>query len=445
MKELNFIFEILIIFSLILVNGLFAMAEIAIVSARKLRLQQRLESGNKKAATALKLANDPSTFLSTVQIWITLVGILAGAFGGATIAEQIGLWLQAIPWLASYGDVIGVVGVVLLITYFTIVLGELVPKRLALQNAEGIALSLAGFMDFVAKLASPLVRFLGASTDWIVRILGVQPPSEASVTEEDIKVMLKQGTLEGVFQEAEQQMVAGVFRLADWDVGNLITPRTEIVWLNLNDSIDENCQKIVESVHARFPVARGSLDNVIGIVQTKDLLVTHLAGQPLELEGLMIEPIVVPERMPALEVLELFKGSPLKLALVIDEYGGLQGLVTITDILGAIVGENLLSSQIEEDAIIAREDGSWLIDGKLSIDELKEFLKLDELPDEKSSDYQTLGGFIMTVLGKIPDPADHFKWENYIFEVVDMDGFRVDKVLVKVSEGYQDPSGESSG
>jgi putative hemolysin len=433
MRQLDLIFEILIIFSLILVNGLFAMAEIAIVSARKLRLQQRLESGSKKASTALKLANDPNTFLSTVQIWITLVGILAGAFGGATIAEQIGLWLQAVPWLASYGDVIGVVVVVLLITYFTIVLGELVPKRLALQNAEEIALHLAGFMDFVAKIASPLVHFLGASTDLIVRMLGVQPALETSVTEEDIKVMLRQGTLEGVFQEAEQQMVAGVFRLADWDVGNLITPRTEIVWLNLEDSIDENCQKIIESVHARFPVARGSLDNILGIVQTKDLLITRLTGQPLELGNLMIEPIIIPEWMPALEVLERFKESPLKLALVIDEYGGLQGLVTISDILGAIVGENLLSSQIEEDAIIAREDGSWLIDGKLSTDELKELLKLDELPDEKSADYQTLGGFIMTMLGRIPAPTDHFIWEQFDFEVVDMDGFRVDKVLVRSS------------
>jgi putative hemolysin len=437
------IFEIIIILSLILVNGLFAMAEIAIVSARKMRLQQRMEDGDKKASVALKLADDPSRFLSTIQIWITLVGILAGAFGGATIAEQIGLWLQKIPWLASYGELIGVVVVVLVITYFTLVLGELVPKRLALQNAEGVAIRLAVPMEIVAKIASPLVRFLSASTNLVVKILRVHPAEEPSVTQEDIEVMLEQGTQEGIFQVAEQQMVAGVFRLADWDVGNLITPRTEIVWLDLDDALDENCRKIVESVHARFPVARGSLDNVLGIVQTKDLLVARLTGQTLDLEQLMIEPIVVPERMPALEVVELFKESPLKLALVIDEYGGLQGLVTINDILGAIVGENMMSSHIEEDEIITREDGSWLIDGMLSVDELKEFLNLDELPDEKLADYQTLGGFMMTMLGRIPAPADHFSWDNFIFEVVDMDGFRVDKVLVR-SAGENHDSSEIS-
>jgi putative hemolysin len=333
------IFEIIIILSLILINGLFAMAEIAIVTARKLKLQQRMEDGDKKASVALKLADDPSRFLSTIQIWITLVGILAGAFGGATIAEQIGLWLQQVPWLASYGDFIGVVIVVLVITYFTLVFGELVPKRLAMQNAEVIAIRLAGPMEIVAKIASPLVRFLSASTNFVVKILRVYPAKEPSVTQEDIEVMLEQGTQEGIFQVAEQQMVAGIFRLADWDVGNLITPRTGIVWLDLDDSLDDNYRKIVESVHSRFPVARSSLDNVLGIVQTKDLLVARLTGESLDLERLMIEPIIVPERMPVLEVLEMFRESPLKLALVIDEYGGLQGLVTINDILGAIVGE----------------------------------------------------------------------------------------------------------
>ena len=425
--------EILIILVLILINGLFAMSEIAIVSARKLRLQQRLDAGDRKASIALKLADNPSRFLSTIQIWITLVGILAGAFGGATIAEQIGIWIQQISWLASYGEIIGVTLVVLVITYFTLVLGELVPKRLAIQNAEGIAIRLAGPIELVAKFASPLVRFLSASTDFVVRILGVHPDEEPSVTEEDIKVLLEQGTQAGVFQEAEQHMVAGVFRLADWDVGNLITPRTEVVWLDLDDPLEDNCRKIVESVHARFPVARSSLDNVMGIVQTKDLLVARLTDQPFDLEGLMIEPIVVPESMAALEVLELFKESPLKMALVIDEYGGLQGLVTINDILGAIVGDTLVSSQPEEDSIVQREDGSWLMDGMLSVDELKEFLNLDELPEEKLADYQTLGGFVMTSLGRIPGPADHFEWGEFIFEVVDMDGFRVDKVLVRLS------------
>lgn len=435
---MNAFLEILIILVLILVNGLFAMAEIAIVSSRKLRLQQRADDGDRKAMIALKLADDPSRFLSTVQIWITLVGILAGAFGGATIAEQISLWLQGVPWLAAYGEVIGVAVVVLLITYFTLVLGELVPKRLALQNAEKVAVNLAGIMNSVSRIASPLVSFLTVSTDFIVKILGVQADQGPSVTDEDIKSLLAQGTQAGVFQEAEQHMVAGVFRLADWDVGNLITPRTDVVWLDLDDPEVDTQRKIVESTHSQFPVARGSLDNVLGVVHTKDLLVNQLQRQSFNLERLMIEPIVVPESTPALEVLERFKDSPLKMALVIDEFGGLQGLVTINDILGAIVGETVISNQPSEESIVLREDGSWLMDGMLSIDEFKDFLDLDELPDEKIADYQTLGGFIMTGLGRIPYPADHFEWGEYTFEVVDMDGFRVDKVLVKASAEKKD-------
>jgi putative hemolysin len=430
--------EIIIILVLILTNGFFSMAEIAIVSARKVRLQQRVDDGDWKAKIALKLADDPGRFLSTVQIWITLVGILAGTFGGATIAKQIDLWLQVVPWLAAYGEMIGVIVVVVVITYFTLVFGELVPKRLAIQNAEGVAVRVAGFMDSVARIASPLVSVLSASTNIIVRILGVKADQQPAVTDEDIKSLLALGTQAGVFQEAEQHMVAGVFRLADWDVGNLITPRTEVVWLDLDDPLADNHRKIIESTHSQFPVARGSLDNVLGIVHTKDLLVQQLKGQPLNLECLMIEPIVVPESAPALVVLERFEDSPLKMALVIDEFGGLQGLVTINDILGAIVGETVISNQPSEDSIVRREDGSWLMDGMLSIDEFKDFLDLDELPDEKIADYQTLGGFIMSSLGRIPEPADHFEWGEYTFEVVDMDGFRVDKVLVKASAGKKD-------
>ena len=428
--------EIIIILFLILINGVFAMAEIAIVSARKIRLQRRVEGGDEKAAVALKLADDPGRLLSTIQIWITLVGILTGTFGGATIAEQIGLWLQQISWLAPYAEIIGVAVVVLVITYFSLVLGELVPKQLAIRDPEGVAVRLAGSMEFISRLASPLVRFLSASTKLIINILRI-PPNEDTFIEEDIKGLLAQGTQAGLFQEAEQHMVAGVFRLADWDVGNVITPRTEVVWLNLDDPQSENDRKIVGSIHTRFPVARGSLDNVLGIVQTKDLLVAKLTDQPIDLERMLIEPIIIPGSTPALEVLELFKESAQKMALVIDEYGGFKGLVTINDILGAIVGDTLLSSEHEEEEIVQREDGSWLMDGMLSVDELKEFLKLNELPEEKLANYQTLGGFAMTVLGRIPRPADHFEWGDYIFEVVDMDGFRVDKVLVKRSEGKE--------
>jgi putative hemolysin len=422
--------EVLILLALILVNGWLAMAEIAVVSARKTRLQQLSDRGNAKARLALDLATHPADFLSTVQVGITLVGILAGAFAGATIAESIAAKLESVPWLAPYSEAIGVFLVVLVVTYFSLVLGELVPKRLGLSHAERIAASAAVPMRYLSRLTSPLVRLLSWSTDFVLKIFGYKPPAESPVTEEEIKVLIDQGRRAGIFAEAEQDMVEAVFRLGDRSVGTLMTPRTEIVWLDLEDSPDETRRKIIESDHGRYPVARGRLDNLVGIVQAKDLLERAISGLDLDLQATMLQPLIVPESMPALNVLELFRQSRVHTALVIDEFGGLQGLVTIFDILESIVGDIPGEGEVVEPEVVRREDGSWLVDGKLPVDEFKELFRLSSLPDESRGYYQTLGGFVMSYLGRIPSATDHFEWGGLRFEVMDMDGFRVDKVLV---------------
>ena len=422
--------EILIILALILINGLLAMAEIAVVSARKARLQQLSNQGNAKARAALALATHPADFLSTVQIGITLVGILAGAFGGATIAKSISASLATFPWLAPYSEAIGVFIVVLLITYFSLVLGELVPKRLGLSNPERIAASAAAPMRFLSRLASPLVRLLGWSTELVLKMFGYKASAEAPVSEEEIKVLIDQGRRAGVFAEAEQDMVEAVFRLGDRTVGTLMTPRTEIVWLDLEDSPEETRRKIIESDHGRYPVASGSLDNLVGIVQAKELLEHALSGQGLDLQATLLQPLIVPASMPALKVLELFRQSRVHTALVIDEFGGLQGLVTVFDILESIVGDIPSAGEVVEAEVVQREDGSWLVDGRLPVDEFKELFRLPSLPDESRGYYQTLGGFVMSYLGRIPSAADNFDWADLHFEVMDMDGFRVDKVLI---------------
>jgi putative hemolysin len=423
-------FEVIFILILILANGLLAMAEIAVISARKARLQQRADDGDEQARAALDLANDPADFLSTVQIGITLVGVLAGAFGGATIASQISNWVAGFPPLAPYSAAIGVGVVVLLITYFTLVLGELVPKRLALNNPERIASLMAAPMRTLSKLTSPLVRLLSFSSNLVLRLLGAKPSGEPPVTEEEIKVMIEQGTQAGVFAEAEQDMVQAVFRLADRRVGTLMTPRTEVVWLDLEDTLEENQRKIFGSAHSRFPVAQGSLDHVVGVVLAKDLLSSCITGKTLDLQEVLLSPMFVPESMPALHVLEQFRESRIHTALVIDEFGGFQGLVTLFDILESIVGEIPDAGDISELEVTQREDGTWLVDGMLPVDELKEIFHLSALPGEERGYYQTVGGFVMMSLGRIPVASDHFVWSGLRFEVVDMDGLRVDKVLI---------------
>jgi putative hemolysin len=296
-------------------------------------------------------------------------------------------------------------------------------------------------MRWLSVLTSPAVRLLTVSTDGLLRVLRVKPSAEPPVTEEEIQVLIEQGTQAGVFEEAEQDMVTGVFRLGDQQVSTIMTPRTEIVWLDLEDSPEETRRKITESAHTQFPVGQGSLDNILGVVQAKGLLSRCLARQPHDLKAVLQRALLVPETKPVLQVIELFRESRMHIALVIDEYGGLQGMVTINDILEGIVGDLPAVGEAPPGAV-QREDGSWLLDGLMPVDEFKEILQIDELPGEDRGYYHTLGGFVMTRLGHIPSAADHFEWAKFRFEVVDMDGRRVDKVLVAPTQA--NPSSESN-
>lgn len=426
----NIAVEMIVLLGLILVNGVLAMAEMAVVSARKARLQQRAEQGDEKARDALTLAQNPDDFLSAVQVGITLVGVLAGAFGGATLAETIALQLAKLPYLAPYSEAISVGLVVMGITYFSLILGELAPKRLALQNPERIAANLARPMLVLSKITSPVVRFLSASASLVLRVIGQKPDQEPPITQEEIKLLIQQGTQAGVFEEVEQDMVQAVLRLGDRRVDSMMTPRTEVTWLDLNDPDEVNREKILSSNYSRFPAVIGSLDYVAGIVQARDLLAESLKGTPMDLRGSMTQPLFVPDSMQALTVLELFRSERAHMALVIDEFGGFQGIVTTFDLLEAIVGALPEPGGVETDEVIARPDGSFLIGGMMDIDDFTERFDISILPGEEQGYFQTLGGFIMTHLGRIPNPADRFEWGDWIFEVMDMDGRRIDKVLL---------------
>lgn len=422
--------EILIIFLLMICNALFAMSEMAVVASRKVRLQQWANQGNTRAQVALDLAQSPNRFLSTIQVGITLIGILAGAFGGTTVARSLEGYLKGIPYLRAYSEVLSLGIVVLGLTYLSIVLGELVPKRLALNNPERIASAIAVPLRFLATITHPVVQVLTISSEGVLKLLGYQPSREPPITEEEIKVLIEQGTQAGVFAEKEKDIIKSVFRLADREVGVLMTTRLEIVWLDLNAPIEENRVKIMDHPYSRFPVAQDNLDNVLGVVRAKDLLDQGLSSQIMDLKEKMTPPLFVPENAPALHLLELFKKSRPHLALVVDEYGGIQGLVTLNDILESIVGEISSQNQPDEPQAVQREDGSWLVDGMVPVDEFKEIFDLARLPGEGSGHFQTLGGFIMMQMGRVPRPADHFEWEGLRFEVVDMDGKRIDKVLI---------------
>lgn len=425
-------FEIAIILVLIMANGIFAMTEIAIVSSKKVRLQYLAEKGGSGAKMALKLANEPTRLLSTIQVGISIIATFTGAFGGATLAGALGESLKKIPALAPYSGAISLAIVVIAITYLSLIIGELVPKRIALNNPEMVATKVAVPINFFAKIVSPVVKILSLTTELVLRLLGIKEKDEEPITEEEINLMIAQGTKTGAFEKAEQDMIENVFSLADLRVKSLLTPRTQIEWLDLEKSDKENWNVLVESKHSRFPVGRGSLDEVVGLVYAKDILAKKASQglDTLELEGIMREPFFVPKSMKAFSLLEMFKKMGTEIAFVIDEYGSLQGLVTIDDVVEEIVGDIPLSWEEDEEEIIQRDQNSWLLDGLLSIEEVKELFELDELPGEASGLFQTLAGFIMSYLGYIPNTGEHFEWQSLRFEIVDMDRTRIDKVLV---------------
>ena len=422
--------DILIILLLTLANGVFAMSEMAMVTARKSRLQEWASKGNIRARTALELAHTPNRFRLTVQISITLVGILAGAFAARTLAHRMAPLLTSIPSIEPYSQPIALGLVLLLITYFLFVMGDLVPKRLAMRYPETIATVAAIPLRWFSRVLSPLVYLLTISTDMVSRLFGKAKAQESPVTEEEIKTLVQQGTEAGVFEESEQDMVEAVLHLGDKTARSLMTPRTQIVWLDLENRIDQIHEKIIESGYSRFPVGTGSLDDVTGIVQAKDLLTANLAGRPMDLKALVQQPLFVPRTISALALLESFRSSGQHIALVVDEYGGIEGLLTHHDILEAIAGDMPFDAKPSDPKAVQRHDGSWLLDGMLSVDEFKEIFHVESLPGEKRDAYQTLGGFIFTQMGRVPSVAEHFEWNDLRFEVVDMDGKRIDKVLV---------------
>ena len=424
--------EILFIFALLLANGLFAMAEIALVTARKAKLKTLADEGHNGAKLAHELASSPGRFLSTVQVGITLVGTLAGAFGGARIAEPLSLWVAKIPGISEpTAHYIALFLVVLIITYVSVIIGELVPKRLALSNPERIASALARPMNALAKIFSPVVNLLNHSSDFFMTLLGVRKTRDSTVSEEEVRVLIDEGLSTGVFKKAEKDMVEGVFDLDEQTAGDLMTPRARMIWLSLDDSDDENWRKIAGSGHSHFPVYQETRDNVIGMVSVKSLWANlSLAGRA-ELRTLVTPPLYVPTAMPAGKLIEAFKKSGKHIALVVDEFGGLQGLVTLNDVMMAIVGNLPEREQRDDPKAMLRQDGTWLIDAMLDIDETKSSLGIeDDLPGEDENRFSTLGGFILHRLGHIPREGEKFRWDGFEFEIIDMDRQRIDKVLV---------------
>lgn len=421
---------IAIIAILIVANGIFALSEMAIVSARKGRLEKRAEAGDSGSQLALELAEEPTPLLSTIQVGITLIGILTGTFGGATLSKILAEELKSLPVFSAHSEVISLVIVVTVITYFCLVFGELVPKRIAFNNPEPIAALVATPMKLLASLTAPVVRFLSFSSDIVLRFFGFRAIPEQPVTEDEIRTLLEQGTEAGTFEKAEQDMVDGVFRLGDFRASALMTPRTKMIWIDLEDSLENNLRLIYESGHSRFPVANGSIDNFLGIIYARDLLSRSLEGLPLELENNIKTPLYIPKSMKAFKVLEMFKQAGLHEAVVLDEFGGVEGFITLHDLLEEILGEMPSTDELEEMQIVRREDGSWLVDGLITIDEFKEEFEIDDMPEEDRDHFNTLAGFIVSYLGHIPTTSESFIWEDLKFEVVDMDRVRVDKVLV---------------
>lgn len=423
--------ELLVLLFLFVVNGFFSMSEMAVVSARKARLQQLADEGHAAAGAALALANNPSHFLSTIQVGITVIGITSGVFGEAKLSAQVAGWLSQWSALREHAEVMAVTLVIAGITLGSLLIGELVPKRLALVNPEAVASVVARPMKWLSALVYPIVRALSAITDGVLKLLGRGAVTSPPVSEEEIRVLMEQGTEAGVFEEHEHQLVSRVFRLDELRTSAIMTPRTDIVYLDLEASREALLARIADAPHSLFPVARGDLDTVEGIVSSKTLLVDLLRNAPLELQARLAKPLYIPESLTVTEVLRAFKQHRQTMALIVNEYGELQGLVTLHDVLEALVGDIGPADRTEDPDIVKRADGSLLIDGGVGIDRLRQALELDEpLPEEDTGSYNTLGGFVMFQLGRVPQVADSFDWAGLRFEVVDMDRNRVDRLLV---------------
>ena len=423
--------EMLVLLLLFVVNGVFSMSEMAVVSSRKARLQQLFDEGRTGAGAALELANDPSHFLSTIQVGITIIGVSSGVLGEATLSASVAAWLSQWAVLAPHAKGIAVALVVSGITIGSLLIGELVPKRLALVNPEAVASAIAKPMNWLSALVYPVVRVLSLATDAILRLLGSRAVHSPPVTEEEIRVLMEQGAEAGVFEEHEHELVSRVFRMDELRVTSVMTPRTDIVYLDLEDPEETLLQRITDAPHSRFPVARGDLDNVEGIVEVKALLADLVRGHRIDLVSRLVKPLYIPETLTVTDLLASFKVHRQTMAFIVNEYGELQGLATLNDAMQALVGDIAAVDDGGDQDIVKRDDGSWIVDGGVSVDRFKETLAIEEpLPEEDSGSYNTLGGFAMLQLGRVPQVADHFEWNGLRFEVVDMDRNRVDKLIV---------------
>ncbi len=415
---------------LVLLNGAFALAEMAVVTAKQFRLQQQVEAGKRGADAALELAAEPGVFLSTVQLGITLIGVAAGAFGGSAFAEEIAPLLAPLPVVGEYAEVISVGLVVLLVTYLSLVLGELVPKKLAMSDPEGYARHVAPTMRTFARLGRPIVRFLNWSTRTVIRITGIDVPVPLSVTDEDLRMLIDEGALSGALNRSEERMMEQVLNFDESRIESLVTPRGQIVWLDLNADQENIRETLVKNKFTKYPVAQGQLDRIRGVVYAQDLLAQFLTTGKFDLLEVLHPPVIIPESMTILKTIDRLQQTQSGIAFVVNEFGGVDGIIADDDLIEALIGFKPTTAPGTDPAIVKRADGSWLLDGLLPLTTFRELIGKKPLSSEPRL-YHTLGGLVMTKLGKIPATGDMVVWQGVSLEVVDMDGNRVDKVLAK--------------
>ena len=424
------ILYIIIIIILIILNGILSMSELAVVSSRKGKLQKMINEGKKHAQTVIDLNENPNQFLSTIQIGITLIGVLTGAFGGATLSTPLA---NVISPYVPYAESISVLIVVIVTTYLSLVIGELVPKRIALNSPERVAVKVAKSMKILSKICKPFVIILSKSTNAVLTILRINHKEDTSITEEEIELMIEESRVEGNIEKEEEDSIKRVFKLDEQKVDMIMTPRSEIIWIDLDDSPEENKKKIIESKRSIFPIAKGELDDFMGVVQSKDILAVLFENKEMNLEKIVKNPIVVPENLESLELLKQYKENKeyVHMALIVDEFGSVSGLITLNDLLEGIVGDIPGIDETDDPIATQRADGTWLIDGRYQIDRFKELFDYsEEFPDEKEDNFTTIAGFILSFCGKIPEEGEEFIWDRFSFEIVDMDGNKIDKLLI---------------
>ena len=423
------IIEIIIILILIILTGYLSMAELAVVSVRKAKMQKYIEEGDERAQIVFDLLEDPNEFLSTVQIGISLIGVLTGAFGGVTLAEPLSKLISFVP----YNEPISVIIVVIITTYLTLVVGEIVPKVIALNEPEKVSLKVAKSMVILSKISKPVSFILAKSSSFLLWLMRIENRTDDTVTEEEIELMIKEGREDGTIEQEEEDIIKRVFKLDDQKVESIMTPRNEIIWIDLEDPREVNKVKIIESKRSIFPIASGELDDFIGVVQAKDILSVMFSDEKFDVQKIVKEPLVVSENLETLELLKEFKENQgyVHMSLVVDEFGSVEGLITLNDLLEGIVGDIPGIDEDDEPKATQRSDGNWLIDGRYPIDRFKELFELKEnLPDEEEDGYTTLAGFILSLSGTIPDEGDKYDCGRFIFEIIDLDGHQIDKILV---------------